>query len=429
MNQNLRDVTTLVHGDILYTKSKNDLVCHPDSWMVIRDGIVESILADKPEIENSEVRDYGNQLILPVFTDLHFHSVQYAIRGLGLNKELLPWLQTYTFKEETRFADVDYAESIFKLLINELWSIGSLNLCTFASLHLESTLRLMEMYDSNGFRAFVGKVNMDCNDDPSLLETSQQSCEDTRYYIEESQKFKHVKPIITPRFAPSCTPSLLSKLGEIANEYDLPVQSHLNETPGEIELVWEMFQDYEHYYDVYRKNGLTPKGKTIMAHCVHNTEPELIAMLEDQVYVAHCPTSNINLSSGIMPLRKMMDQGYNIGLGSDVAGGDRLFMGMAVADAIRSSKITAMISKGEVEPVTYVEAYYLATAGGGSFFGNTGMFQEGYSADYIVVEDACWPASKRYDLGERLEQFLYLGGGDCITHRCMRGEILEKPYD
>ena len=88
-----------------------------------------------------------------------------------------------------------------------------------------------------------------------------------------------------------------------------------------------------------------------------------------------------------------------------------------------------MISKGEVEPVTYVEAYYLATVGGGSFFENTGMFQEGYSADYIVVEDACWPASKRYDLGERLEQFLYLGGGDCITHRCMRGEILEKPYD
>ena len=174
--------------------------------MIIRSGKIEAIESAKPDIDKAEIRDYGNQLILPVFVDLHYHSVQYAMRGLGRDKELLPWLHTYTFKEEARFANIEYAERVFKQLLNELWTEGSFNLCTFSSLHLEATLRLMDMYEANEFRAYVGKVNMDSND-PVLVEDTDASFENTKRWIEESRALKYAKPIITPRFAPSCTKS------------------------------------------------------------------------------------------------------------------------------------------------------------------------------------------------------------------------------
>lgn len=420
--------TVLIHGDLLYAATPQELSLHPDSWMLLDSGKTEGIYSEKPELDDCEVRDYGNQLIIPVFSDIHFHSVQYGQRGLGMNVELLPWLSTYTFKEEARFEDLEYGKKVFPLLINELWSLGSFNLCTYSSIHLESTLMLMDMYDKSGFRAYVGKVNMDCCDEPMLKEECDISFADTKEWLEKSKHYENVKPIITPRFAPSCSHPLMKHLGNLVQQHDLPVQTHLNENKGEIDWVRELFPESKNYYDVYQSYNLTPKGQTVMAHCVHNSEVELEAMLEDEVFIAHCPASNINLSSGIMPLKEMMDAGFNIGLGSDIAGGDRLFMGTAVVDTIRASKHYSLESEGEIDPVTYVEAFYLATAGGGSFFGNCGSFAPGSTADYLVIDDKCWPATKRLSLEERLQQFLYLGGADQITERCMRGEIVEKPF-
>ena len=220
----------------------------------------------------------------------------------------------------------------------------------------------------------------------------------------------------------------LQHLGQLVQEYDLPVQTHLNENKGEISWVQELFPESKSYYDVYRSYNLNPKGKTVLAHCIHNSEAELEAMLEDEVFVAHCPASNVNLSSGIMHLREMLDAGFNIGLGSDIGAGDRLFMGTAAVDAIRASKLYSLQSEGKVEPVNYIEAFYLATAGGGSFFGDCGSFAPGSTADYLVVDDKCWPASDRIGLDERLQQFLYLGGAEQISERCMRGEVIEKPF-
>ncbi len=420
--------SVLIHGDLLYAATPQELSLHPDSWMHLKSGKVEGIYAEKPELEDCEIRDYGKQMIIPVFADIHLHSVQYGQRGLGMNLELLPWLSNYTFKEEARFEDLEYGRKVFPLLLNELWSLGSLNLCTYSSMHLESSLMLMDMYEEAGFRAYVGKVNMDCCDEPRLKEECDISYTDTKEWLERSKHYKNVKPIITPRFAPSCTAPLLKNLGVLAREHDLPVQTHLNENKGEISWVQELFPESKSYYDVYRSYNLNPKGKTVLAHCIHNSEEELEAMLEDEVFVAHCPASNINLSSGIMPLREMLDAGFNVGLGSDIGAGDRLFMGTAAVDAIRASKLYSLQSEGEVEPVNYIEAFYLATAGGGAFFGECGSFAPGSTADYLVIDDKCWPASDRINLEERLQQFLYLGGADQISVRCMRGEVIEKPF-
>ena len=342
--------SVLVHGDLLYAATPQKLSLHPDSWMHLKAGKVEGIYAEKPEVDACEIRDYGKQMILPVFADIHIHSVQYGQRGLGMNLELLPWLSNYTFKEEARFEDLEYGKKVFPLLLNELWSLGSLNLCTFSSMHLESSLMLMDMYEEAGFRAYVGKVNMDCCDEPRLKEECDISYADTREWLERSKQYKNVKPIITPRFAPSCTAPLLKHLGQLVQEYDLPVQTHLNENKGEISWVQELFPESKSYYDVYRSYNLNPKGKTVLAHCIHNSEAELEAMLEDEVFVAHCPASNVNLSSGIMHLREMLDAGFNIGLGSDIGAGDRLFMGTAAVDAIRASKLYSLQSEGKVEP-------------------------------------------------------------------------------
>ena len=113
--------SVLIHGDLLYAATAQELSVHPDSWMLVEEGKVEGIYEQKPEIENCEIRDYGKQLIIPVFADIHIHSVQYGQRGLGMNVELLPWLSTNTFKEEASYEDLEYGKKVFPILLNKLW--------------------------------------------------------------------------------------------------------------------------------------------------------------------------------------------------------------------------------------------------------------------------------------------------------------------
>ena len=155
-----------------------------------------------------------------------------------------------------------------------------------------------------------------------------------------------VKPIITPRFAPTCTPKLLDNLGRLALKYNLPVQSHLNENTSEIKWVHSLYLEYENYASVYNAYNLFGQTKTIMAHCIYNTESEIDLMVKNNVYAAHCPHSNYNLSSGIMPLRKFLDRLVPVGLGTDVGGGHSTSIPKTMVSAIQSSKMKWLETNG-----------------------------------------------------------------------------------
>ena len=149
--------------------------------------------------------DYGQALVMQSFADMHLHAPQYPMLGMGMDLPLLEWLNTYTFPTEARFADTDYARRIYSRLATDLITNGTTRVCMFSSLHTDATLVLMDELERAGVTGYVGKVNMDRNGLPGILqETTEESVRETLRWLEGCH-FDHVKPILTPRFTPSCT--------------------------------------------------------------------------------------------------------------------------------------------------------------------------------------------------------------------------------
>ena len=361
-------------------------------------------------------------MIIPGFVDLHTHASQFSIKGIGYDKELIPWLETYTFPEEAKFKDISYATKVYKEFVNELYNEGTTRAVIFATIHPEATEILMNLLEEKGIVSYVGKVNMDRNCPDTLKENSDDSIKNTTQWIQNcSEKYKFVKPIITPRFVPSCTSYLMKELGNIAINHNIPVQSHLSENLSEIEWVKELHPECKNYGDVYDKFNLFGQTKTIMAHCVHLTEEEIDTIEKNKVVIAHCPTSNVNLSSGIAPISKLLKKNIQIGLGSDIAGGENLSMFAVMACAIRMSKLRKVCFKEYEKPLTLQEVFYLATKGGGKFFGKVGSFEEGYEFDALVIDDDnLWKVNKG-NIEERIERLIYLGDGKNIITRYVYG--------
>ncbi|MFI3173219.1 MAG: amidohydrolase family protein, partial [Eubacteriales bacterium] len=221
-------------------------------------------------------------------------------------------------------------------------------------------------------------------------------------------KYQNIKPIITPRFTPSCTDELMKELAVLQAETKSPLQSHLSENEGEIQWVQALSPESKFYGDAYDRCGaFGSNGSTVMAHCVHSDEQERKLMKERGVYVAHCPESNTNLSSGIAPARAYLEEGINIGLGSDVAGGHELSMFRVIKAAIQVSKLRWRLVDQSQKPLSMEEAFYMATKGGGSFFGKVGSFEEGYEVDALVLDDSRLNPTMELSSANRLERLIY----------------------
>lgn len=416
-------------GDIIFTPTKDKFQVHRDSYLVSDNGKIVGIF---PELDDKykdyPVEDFTNKMIIPGFVDLHLHAPQYENLGLGLDKELIPWLNTYTFPEESKFYDTVYAEEVYRKLIKDLWRNGTTSSVIFSSIHKDSTKLLIDMFIKSNMRAYIGKVNMDRNSNPELTEDTMKSIEETEEMIlEYKDKSSLVKPIITPRFVPSCTERLMEGLGNLALKYDVPVQSHLSENTSEVEWVGELHPDLPNYGSVYDNFNIFGQTKTIMAHCIYNTEEELELMAKNQVYAAHCPHSNFNLSSGIMPVRKFLDKGIPVGLGSDISGGHSISITKTMVGAIQASKMKWLDTEKELKPLTSQEAFYLGTKGGGSFFGSVGSFEEGYEMDCLIIDDSNISNINKLTLEERIQKFIYLGDDRNIVERYVHGEKIVEP--
>ena len=372
------------------------------------DGTIREVLHTPPEHFGGEVIDCGDALIMQSFVDMHLHAPQYPMLGMGMDLPLIDWLNTYTFKTEARFADQDYARRVYRKLASDLITNGTTRVCMFSSLHTDATLILMEELEKAGVTGYVGKVNMDRNSIPELEETTDESMRETLRWLEGCERFHYIKPILTPRFTPSCTNELMSWLGKLARERDLPVQSHLSENLGEIAWVRELHPDCTQYWETYDKYGLWKRG-TVMAHCVHSDAREVEAMRRADVVVAHCAGSNINLCSGVSPVREMLEKGIWVTLGSDIAGGASLAMHRVIAMSIRASKIKRIETDWSEDFLTVPEAYYLGTTSGHRYFGAQSGFAAGDKLHAIVVDDSDFTEPTRpLTVSERFERAIYM---------------------
>jgi guanine deaminase len=286
----------------------------------------------------------------------------------------------------------------------------------------------MDLFAEAGLGAYVGKVNMDRNAPEFLTENTEASIKDTEEVIVEyGSKYEMVKPIITPRFVPTCSMELMKGIGALAKKYNVPVQSHLSENAGEIEFVKELHPEFKNYASVYDAAGLFGDVPTIMAHCVLVNEDEIELMRKKNVFVAHSPNSNCNLASGVAPVRRLISDGIPVGLASDVSGGHSLSMMNVIVASAQSSNLKWIDTDRADKPLNTCELFYLATKGGGKFFGNVGSFEEGYEFDALVIDDSSLPVFRSLSLTERLQKFIYTGDDRNIKVRYAAGKKIDEP--
>lgn len=417
--------TYALKGNIIYSKNKNEINCFENSYLICQDGKSMGVFKKLDEkYKDIEVIDFGEKIICPGLVDLHIHAPQYNFRGMGMDLELLDWLNTYTFPSEAKFKDEDYAKRSYQRFVDYLKYGPNTRHVIFASLHVKSTQILMDLMEKSKMVSFVGKVNMDRNGGVDLEEKDADESEKaTLDWLESIKgKYKNTYPILTPRFIPSCTDELLEKLRKIKDEYNLPIQSHLSENLGEIEWVKELVPKAKFYGDAYNIFDLFGKNnKTVMAHCVYSNDDEQDLIKENKVFIAHCPDSNTNLTSGIAPAGKYLREGQKIGLGSDVAGGTHASIFKAMADAIKVSKLRYRLVDEKIKPLSLEEAFYMATLGGGEFFGKVGSFEKGYEFDAIVIDDEKLLEEDKFNLKQRLERIVYLSKDEDIVSKFVRG--------
>ena len=413
---------------ILFTKEKDHFEVFENGYVAVEDGRVTGVSNDLAEVggQDAEVTDFGDCLLIPAMNDMHVHAPQVRNQGVAMDLELLPWLQNYTFPEESKYADVHYAERMYRRFLHTQWLFGTMRSVVFGTVHTESTRLLMKLYQEAGMGALVGKVAMNRNCPDVLSEDVEDAGKGNERLIAEfNQPNALVRPIITPRFVPSCTPELLKACGRLANTYRLPVQSHLSENTSEIAWVAELEKESTSYGDAYNRYGLFGQTPTIMAHCVWTNGAELELMKRNHVMVAHCPTSNFNLSSGLAPVRTFLDEGLPIGLGSDISGGHDLNMFRMLVYAIQVSKMHYQQDKSKAF-LTLPEIFWIAPKSAGSFFGKVGSFEPGYEFDALVIDDKVLNFDN-YSLLHRLERFIYLGDDRQIVRRFCRGQEVGEP--
>lgn len=347
-----------------------------------------NISVDKIKHQSSES---ATRFFVPGFIDTHTHASQYPNTGIFGNSTLLDWLDTYTFPLESSYTSTERAAHVYNRVVSRGLSHGTTCAAYYATIHVEATNLLADICLSKGQRALIGRVCMDRLSPEHYRDASPQVGVDaTKAVMQHLAKIDPagaiVRPVITPRFAPSCTDESLKLLGDLHRETGCYVQTHISENHPEINFVKELFPDSKHYADVYDKAGLLG-DKTILAHAVHLTPEEVTLIRQRQTALSHCPTSNTCLTSGAARLRSMLDAGLIVGLGTDMSGGYSPSILEMARQAILVSRHAAMID-GDAAKLTAEEVLYLATAGGARVVGlqdKVGVFEVGMDFDAQAI--------------------------------------------
>ena len=335
----------VIHGTYFTSKNINEVESHEDHIICIdRSGTITRTLSPTNDEYSQILNDArqaerlielkANQYLLPGFIDLHVHAPQWPQAGLALDLPLADWLNHYTFPLEAKFADSHYARHVYQEFVHQLLSHGTTTAMMFGTIHNDANVELARQSIMQGLRAFVGQVVMDNPEqtpDYYQNQSPASALHATEQFIKEifelaKRNSSTVVPVITPRFVPSCTDEALTGLGQLATQYDVPIQSH--------DLT------------ILRQRGTT---------------------------IAHCPISNIYFGNGVLPVRKMLADGNCVGLGSDISGGYSPSLYHNIRQAVKSSQmlmdgvdssLPPMVRGVKGSRITMANAFYLATVGG-----------------------------------------------------------------
>lgn len=365
--------------------------------------------------EIPDAADLGGRstLISPGFIDAHLHLPQFGSIGAhGL--PLLKWLEQVVYVAEQRWADTDLARAMTRRVAQQLLSVGTTGIGAYATVHHDATRAALEEIDAVGLRGVIGQVLMDRGAPSSLCREAAQLIDQSAQLAESYPAGRRLATAVTPRFAVSCSESLLAAAGQLASSTGLMIQTHLAETTAEIELVKQRFGELS-YVGVYARAGLLT-FRSIFGHGVHLDQPQRDQLRTAGAVIAHCPTANRFLRSGTMNRAQMIADGIGVVLGSDIgAGYDRSMVRVARA------AIEAAASIGESFPDA-ASQWHAITAGAAAILGwdDGGRIERGCVADLLVIQpDVAWLECE-YD---PLARLLYTWDDRWLKQTILRGQI------
>lgn len=356
-----------------------------DGVLWVEDGFVKAVggasdlLARLPAYV--ELHQYPDHLIIPGFVDAHVHYPQTEMIG-AYGEKLLSWLTTYTFPVEARFSDSRYAREVAAFFLQELLRNGTTTALVFGTVHAASVDAFFTEAQACGLRMIAGKVLMDRNAPDELCDTAETGYQESLTLIERWHNVGRLQYAVTPRFAPTSTPHQLQKAGQLLQEYPgLYLHTHLAESEEEVAWVKELFPGARHYLDVYDLAGLVGR-RSIFAHGVHLCDEECSRLARAGAAVAHCPSSNLFLGSGLLNLQRLQDAGVRVALGSDVGAGTSFSLFRTMDEAYKIQQLLG----GSLAPMS---ALYMATRGGAAALDledRIGSFAISNEADFLVLD-------------------------------------------
>ncbi|KAM0456568.1 hypothetical protein ACHAPV_005112 [Trichoderma viride] len=457
-----------IHGTLIHSVSPTQLQVLPNTLIILSSsGIITHLeenippswvvnfLAEK-HIEHIRTTALSSgQFLIPGFVDTHNHAPQWMQRGLGQGMHILDWLDGITFPNEAKFADTSHAEKVYEKLVRGMLRQGVTTASYYGSLHGEATNVLASTCLERGQRALIGKCNMNRNSPFFYCETSaEESISATKACIRHIRTIDPestlIKPVLTPRFAISCTAELLQSLGDMArNDPSLAIQTHFNEAQQEIDATLSLFPEFNNEADLYSSFGLlTPH--TILAHCTIMTGYEIQELHDLKCGVAHCPTANMTVGGGFMaaPVKEFLRRGINVGLGTDSGGG----YSSSMLNAMRHALITSYARDalyptfeqaremgtgggkgGGREALSLEEIFHMATQGGAKVVGldhKVGEFALGKEFDALVIDLRDERSGVNVPLDEddsterMLEKFIMTGDDRNIVNVYVKGRLV-----
>ncbi|PPE65527.1 guanine deaminase [Caldimonas caldifontis] len=352
----------------------------PDHWLLIDAGrIVGAAPGDQPPGDDWQRIDHRGHLLLPGFIDTHVHAPQLDVIA-SFGTELLDWLNTYTFPAEQRYADAAEAHDGAERFCDALLAHGTTAAVVFPTVHKVSADTLLAAAHARGMRLVTGKVLMDRHAPPGLMDTVESAERDSRELIARWHGTGRLAYAMTVRFAPTSTEAQLDMAGRFLREVPgLYMQTHVAENRAEVAWVRQLFPDARSYLDVYHRHGLLNE-RAVLAHGIWLDDTDRRLLADTGAQIAHSPSSNLFLGSGLFGWRALEAVGAQVSVASDVGGGTSLSMTRTLAEAY---KVQALLG----EKLTAWKALYTATRGAAQALGldaEIGSFEPGRMADLCV---------------------------------------------
>ena len=383
-------MATIVRAQVAHTPRnpfvlEDALQTFPDGAVAFEDGRIAacgSFSEVRAACPDAEVVDARDAVLLPGFVDCHVHFPQIRVIGaLGLG--LMDWLQSVALPEEARLADSGYAASVAEEFVRGLAVNGTTTALVFGSHFVAAQEALFSAASAAGLRMASGLVVSDRGLLPELHAPAEAAYQSGRALIQSWHGRGLIRYAVIPRFSVSCSEELLAACGELAREApEVLVTSHLNETPDEIESVRSLFPWARDYLETYERFRLVGSG-SVFAHDVHVGDSELRRLAEAGAAVAHCPSSNASLGSGLFPMRRHLDFGVPVALGTDVGAGTGLSM---LSEGLMAYHVQMLSGSGV--GLGPAELLWLATGAGAAALGlsdEVGDLSVGKSADFVLV--------------------------------------------